>query len=85
MGRLEIKVVTNADREDVKMRNDMLVVYIKEKPIKGRANKRLLKFLKEKTGYDVKIVRGERTNIKLIEFPCEKEKFLEGILKCSIT
>lgn len=81
MGRIEIKVITNAKKEDIKNKGGRIVVYLNETPVKGKANKRLVKFIKEKTGYDVSIIKGETTNIKLIEFSGENLDFLKSLLK----
>ncbi len=81
MGIIEIKVITNSKKEEIKNKDGRIVVYINEAPVKGKANRRLIKFIKEKTGYDIKIIKGETSNIKLIEFSGDKREFLNLFLK----
>ncbi len=79
MAIIEIKVITNAKRDEIREKDGRILVYLNEEPVRGKANKRLLKFIKKKTGYEIKILKGEYSNIKLIEIPLEKEKFLRII------
>lgn len=51
-----------------------------EAPIKGKVNRRLIKFIKEKTGYDVSIIKGESSNIKLLEFKGDIADFQKVLL-----
>lgn len=81
MGRIEIKIITNAKKEEIKNKDGRIVVHINETPVRGKANRRLIKFIKEKTGYDIKIIKGETSNIKLIEFSGDEKEFLNLFLK----
>jgi hypothetical protein len=45
-----------------------LKVEVKAPPVRGEANRELIKFLEGKTGVPVKIVGGKRSRTKLVHF-----------------
>ncbi len=81
MAKLEIKVIPGASKNRCIKKEDTIVVYITERPEKGKANRAILRFLKKKTGVPVSIVKGETVRKKVIEFPLEQNEFLEKILQ----
>lgn len=69
---LELKVITNAKKNEVvgRMSDGTLKVRIKDKPIAGKANQTLLRFLSEELCIpktDLRIVSGEKARRKRIE------------------
>jgi len=69
--KFKIKVHTNSSRDKIsRVGEKEYEVWIKEKPIDGKANKYLEKFLKKEFGGSVKIVSGFNSKIKFVE---EKE------------
>ena len=65
--KYKIKVHTNSSKEEVVKKEDIYEVWIKEKPIQGKANIKLLKFLKKYFKRPVKIVSGFTSRNKIIE------------------
>jgi hypothetical protein len=68
---IKIKVQTNCKREEIiKKKEDSFLVKVKEKPIEGRANERVLflisEFLDIPTG-KIHIYRGTKTPHKILE------------------
>ncbi len=68
MPRMEIKVTPNASRDEILEKGGKIVVKVRTAPEKGKANAACLKLLKEKFGQQVRIVSGERSRRKFIEF-----------------
>lgn len=65
---LTLRVVCNAkDTELKKLDDKSYKLKIKTLPIDGRANKEIIEIFK-KLGYNIKILRGQKTNKKLIQF-----------------
>lgn len=72
---LNVKVITNAKRNNIKEEAGVTKVYITAPPVKGRANKALLKFLSEHFNVrkgSIRIVRGEKSNYKTLEIAGKK-------------
>lgn len=66
--RIRIKVHAGSSQEKiVKFSENEFEVWIKEKPIKGKANNALEKFLKKELGLKGKILSGFNSNIKTFE------------------
>jgi len=61
------KVIAGAKKSSVEELNNTLVVKVKEKPVKNKANIELIKLLKEKYRQDVEILKGKTSNKKLIK------------------
>jgi hypothetical protein len=70
MFKVFIKVVTNSKKEAiVKNPDGSFKIWIKEKPIKGKANESVIKLLSKyyKTAKsDIQIISGETSNKKII-------------------
>jgi len=66
--KIKIKVHTNSSQDKIKNISDKEIeVWIKEKPIEGKANEYLVKFLKKELGKSVQIVSGFSSKIKWVE------------------
>jgi len=66
--KLKIKVHSNSSQEKIiKINEKSYEIWIKEKPIGGRANFRIEKLLKRELGFRGKIVSGFTSKIKLVK------------------
>jgi uncharacterized protein (TIGR00251 family) len=66
--KIKIRIHPNSSQEKIeKISDDKYEVWLKEKPVKGKANARLLKLLKKSFKKDIKIVSGLRSRNKIIE------------------
>lgn len=66
--KIKIKVHANSSQEKIVEVDGWLEVWIKEKPVDGRANSCLEKILKKHFGRKVKVVSGFTSRMKMIEF-----------------
>ena len=70
---LRVRLKPNSRVEDIEgidRENDVLIIRVRGKPIKGEANRCLLDFLKKRIGLKrAAIVRGTRSHIKTIHIP----------------
>jgi hypothetical protein len=64
--RIKIKVIANASKDEV-IEGDPLLVRTKEPPIKGKANKAVVKLLSKYFNTKVRIVSGVKRKEKWIE------------------
>jgi len=67
---INIKVITNAKRQEIKQENDKLKIYLKSKPEKGKANEELINLLASHfnvSKINFKILKGKKSRNKLIE------------------
>ncbi|MGH8104280.1 MAG: DUF167 domain-containing protein [bacterium] len=75
--RLKFKVTPNARRTELTaLRDGVLYAKVAAPPRDGRANTELLTFLKTKTGFNPRLIHGESSRLKLIEFPGAAESFV---------
>lgn len=66
--KLHIKLHPNSSQEKVeKISEDKYEIWIKEKPIEGKANIELVKILKKYFKKDVKIVNGLKSKNKIAD------------------
>jgi len=65
--RIKIKVIPNADKDEIIEREDILVVKTKNSPIKDKANRAVIKLLTKHFNARVKIVSGQKNREKWIE------------------
>ncbi len=66
--KINLKVHPNSSREEIKKISETeLEIWLKEKPIDGKANQKLLKLLKKYFGKNVEIVSGTNSRKKIIE------------------
>lgn len=64
---IEATVIPNTNQETIEtIGPDKYKIKIKEKPIKNKANKQIIKLFKEK-GYVVDILKGQTTSKKIIK------------------
>jgi uncharacterized protein (TIGR00251 family) len=65
---IKIKLHPNSSQEKiVKISKKNYEVWIKEKPIDGKANLALEKFLKKELGFSSKVVKGFSSRIKILD------------------
>ena len=67
---LEIKVIPNARKNDIKIKNDMYKVYVTAPAVDGKANKKLTEFLAEHFGVrksSIFIKAGVKSRHKIIQ------------------
>jgi uncharacterized protein YggU (UPF0235/DUF167 family) len=66
--KINLKVHSNSSQEKVKKLEDKnYEIWIKEKPIDGKANVFVEKFLKKELGFKCKIVSGFSSKLKVVE------------------
>lgn len=74
--KLKIRVKPGANRYKIeKMSDGTFKISVREPAKKGRANKDLLKFLREVTGVRVTLEAGSKSKSKLIGFTCSEYEF----------
>ncbi|MBD3282636.1 MAG: DUF167 domain-containing protein [Candidatus Portnoybacteria bacterium] len=67
---LNVKVITNASKQEIKRDNDSLKVYLNSSPEKGRANKELINLLASYYRVSkncIRILKGEKGRKKVVE------------------
>jgi len=66
--RILVRVRTGArESRIVGMRGDALIVEVRARPERGEANRELIRLLRREYGGEVRILRGHRSRIKLVE------------------
>ncbi|MDY6985552.1 MAG: DUF167 domain-containing protein [Candidatus Thermoplasmatota archaeon] len=64
--RIKIKVVPNSDRDEV-IEGDPLIVRVRDMPVKGKANRAVIKLLSKHFNSRVRIVSGAKSKEKIVE------------------
>lgn len=67
---IQVKVIPNAKRNEIKEKDNRLKVYLTAPPVDGKANNLLIKVLAEHFNISkshIRIVKGERARAKLIQ------------------
>ncbi len=67
---IKAKVIPRAREEKIAMNGEILKIYVREQPVKGKANKKVIELVAKFFGVsksDVKIISGEKKREKLIE------------------
>ena len=77
--KLLVKVIPSAKKNEIRdFKGGILYVKISAPPVKGKANKELLKFLKKKFEVkDIKIVSGEKSRLKTLDIPLSDEEIFK--------
>lgn len=66
--KIKVRVHPNSSQEKIKQSSkDNYEVWIKEKPLDGRANAKLIKLLKKSFKKSIKITSGLSSNNKIVE------------------
>ena len=65
--KLTVKVIPNSKENKIEKENGILIVRLKEKAEKGKANIALIKLLTKYFNSKVRIVSGHRSRNKIIE------------------
>ncbi len=79
---IEVRVITNAKKKELKFEGDSLKVKITALPKEGRANTALIEYLADFFGVkrsEVKIIKGEKEKRKLISLPLEEEQIAKAM------
>ncbi len=65
---LRLKVKTNAKEDKIlEQTSDLIKIQIRAKPVKGKANQYLIKFLKKELNCNVEILKGKTSTDKLLK------------------
>ncbi len=65
--KIKIRIHSNSSKEEIKKVGDIYEIWVKEKPIQGKVNTKLLKILKKYFKKDVRIKSGFTSRNKIIE------------------
>lgn len=68
--RLKVKVIAGAKKESISQEGDLMKVKLAARPVKGKANERLVEVLAEHFGVSkgsVQILKGHASNRKEVE------------------
>ena len=79
---IEVRVITNAKKKELKFEGDSLKVKITALPKEGRANTALIEYLADFFFFlrsEVKIIKGEKEKRKLISLPLEEEQIAKAM------
>ena len=74
---IEVRVITNAKKRELKFEGDSLKVKITALPKEGKANAALIEYLADFFGIkksEIKIIKGEKEKRKFISLPLEEEQ-----------
>jgi uncharacterized protein (TIGR00251 family) len=63
----KLKAKANAKENKIELKDNTYYVSIKEKPIEGKANTAIVKLFKKELGKKIRIIKGLKTNEKVIE------------------
>lgn len=77
---LEIKVKPASSAEGIEVKGEEILVKVKEKAEKGKANLKVVRILEKAFGKKIRIVRGLKNRKKLIMVKGTEEE-VKGILK----
>ncbi len=67
---LKVRVIPKSKREGGEREGDLLVVKVKDPPVSGKANRRLIEVLSDYLGIPkskIEVVRGQRSREKIIK------------------
>lgn len=74
---IDVKVIPNAKRKDIKLEAGILKVKVVSKAERGKANQELIECLSEALGVakgDIRIVKGEKDSRKMVSLPVDKTR-----------
>jgi uncharacterized protein (TIGR00251 family) len=74
---IDVKVIPNAKRKDIKLEAGILRVKVTSKAERGKANQELIEYLSEVLGVtkgDIRIVKGEKDSRKMVSLPVDKPR-----------
>jgi len=65
---VKVYLKANASEEKIELQSDLVYnIWVKEPRIKGKANKAMLKVLKNKFGKHVSLISGAISNLKIVK------------------
>ena len=70
MMRIKVKVISNSSKDSIETNSDGLKVHLKEKAVKGKANKALIEMLCKHFNLkknQIQIITGLTSNQKIVE------------------
>lgn len=65
---IKISVKTNQPKNEILKKDGGYLIYIKEKPEKGKANLAIIKLFKRELNKNIRIISGFKSKEKYIEF-----------------
>ena len=65
--KLKVKVHANSSQEKIEKTLEGFEIWIKEKPVKGKANNAIIKLFRKLLGKNIKIISGLSSRNKIIE------------------
>lgn len=68
--KIKIRVIPNARKNEVRVEEDKFKVYVSVPAINGKANKAVIELLAD-------FLKTKKSNIKIIQGECTKEKIVE--------
>lgn len=74
---VDVKVIPNAKRQEIKVEAGILKVKVISRPERGKANQELIEYLSEVLGVkkgDIKIVKGEKDTRKVVSLPLDESR-----------
>jgi uncharacterized protein (TIGR00251 family) len=81
---IEVHVITNAKKRELKLEGPHLKIKITSVPHEGKANAELISFLADFFDVrrsEIKIAKGEKERKKLVSIPLDEEEFRRAISK----
>ena len=63
---ITLRIISNSKIRDIQKEDSIYKVRLKTQPLKGMANKELKAYFRS-LGYDIELVRGEKSHNKLIK------------------
>jgi uncharacterized protein (TIGR00251 family) len=76
--RVCIHVIPNARKDEINDEESVLTVRTNAPPDKGKANRAVLKMLSKHLGVRVRLVSGEKSRDKIIEYDDKREDGSDG-------
>jgi len=79
---VEVHVITNAKKKELKLEGHYLKIKITAMPKEGKANAELIEFLADFFGVrksEIRIAKGEKEKWKLISLPIDEEEFRRAV------
>ncbi|MCD6482705.1 MAG: YggU family protein [Candidatus Aenigmarchaeota archaeon] len=76
---MKVKIVPNSKKDLIVEVNEYVKIKISEKPVAGKANRRLIDFLEDLFGCKAELISGHKSRNKLVKIFCSKEKVLKKL------
>ena len=76
---IRVRVIPNSKKDFIVEVNDYVKIKISDKPIAGKANRKLIDFLENFFDCKAELISGHKSRNKLVKIFCSKEKILEKL------